>query len=243
VILAFDTSTTTAVVAVGRGARLLAGAHEPAPRAYDEGLIPRIAAVLDRAGLRPADLEAIACGRGPGSFTGLRIALATAKGYAFALGRPLLLVSSTAAAALGARRFPAAVAVIDAKRGQVFAQAFDLGRRPRRTPAVPEERGRTVVDAGDLGAWIDAQALARPVALVGSAFAGAGSARPGLPAYVRPARLAHPAAGDLLRLARFEWAAGRFAEAEGAEPEYLRPPPFGRPRELPRGARGSRGGP
>lgn len=234
--LAFDTSTATAVIAVARGARLLAAREEPAPRAYDEGLLPRIAGALAEAKVAPGDLELVACGRGPGSFTGLRIALATAKGYAFALGRPLVVVSSTAALAVGTPG--ATVVVLDAKRGEFFAQTFvERGRGL----GPPRERDRAIVPAAGLAEWISARRLPKPVVLVGEglpAALAAGFVPPG-GCEVRAAR--HPSAAVLLRLVRFEASARRWADVDRVEPEYLRPPPYNPPKGGPKLARGSRG--
>lgn len=80
-----------------------------------------------RAGITPAQLDAVAIGAGPGSFTGLRIGMATAKGIAFATGRPLWAVSSLAALAypeLERDDSGIVVAVLDARRGEVFAGAY-----------------------------------------------------------------------------------------------------------------------
>ena len=238
----FDTSTATAVVAVGRGSRLLAAQHEPAPRAYDEGLVPRIVAALAQAGLEPGDLDAVACGRGPGSFTGLRIALATAKGYAFALDRPLVLVGSTEAIALGAPRGArAAVVVLDAKRGELFAQAFAFAPGAARGRREAREIARVVLDASALSGWIAERRMAGPVAIVGNAVAQLASVAHELPGTVTIVEVGFPPGGRLLELAHREFLAGRFADVDAAEPDYIRPPPFNRPREFHRGARGSRG--
>jgi tRNA threonylcarbamoyladenosine biosynthesis protein TsaB len=76
--------------------------------------------MLAGARLRPADLEALVVGVGPGSFTGIRMALATARGLSLALGIPAAGVSTLAALAKGA---PGALPVIDAKRSEVFSEA------------------------------------------------------------------------------------------------------------------------
>lgn len=238
-MLAFDTSTATAVIAVARGARLLAAREEPAPRAYDEGLLPRIARVLEDAGVTPRDLDVVACGRGPGSFTGLRIALATAKGYAFALGRPLVLVSSTAPLALE-RRHGTTVVVLDAKRGEFFAQAFATAPRGRAA-GTPREACRAILPAGELAGWLTTRRLSRPIEVVGEGVPAALSAGLTLPDGCRVGQARHPPAEALVRLARFEAAARRWAVPDRAEPEYLRPPPFNPPRGGPKLARGSRG--
>ena len=83
-------------------------------------LLPLIAEVLGELASSPRELSAVVCGAGPGSFTGLRIGVATAKGLCFALSRPLVLVSSLETLAEGAPR--PSLAVLDAGRGQVYAR-------------------------------------------------------------------------------------------------------------------------
>src|SRR4051812_6985793 len=100
-LLAIDTSTLTASAAVLDGGRIVVERHAAATQT-SEALLPLVDEVLREAGLAPTQLDALACGAGPGSFTGLRIGLATAKGLCFALGKPLLAVSSLAALALEA---------------------------------------------------------------------------------------------------------------------------------------------
>ncbi|MDQ3370553.1 MAG: tRNA (adenosine(37)-N6)-threonylcarbamoyltransferase complex dimerization subunit type 1 TsaB, partial [Myxococcota bacterium] len=104
IVLGLDTATLTAGIAVIDDARVLAQAtHGPAPSEHTTGrtsdLLVTVDAVCRSAGIGPLELDAIAIGAGPGSFTGLRIGMATAKGIAFAARRPLWAVSSLAALA------------------------------------------------------------------------------------------------------------------------------------------------
>lgn len=124
-LLGLDTATMTASAAVIiDGAVAAAEDIHTGHGATSEGLMPLIARVLERAGVAPRDLDAVAVGAGPGSFTGLRIGMATAKGIAFAAGIPLWAVSSLAALALGAVRRGATgtiIPVLDARRGELYA--------------------------------------------------------------------------------------------------------------------------
>jgi tRNA threonylcarbamoyl adenosine modification protein YeaZ len=97
-VLGLDTATSTAGIAIVDGDRVLGEArHDTRGRGAD--LLVKIDEVCRAAGVAPGALDAIAIGAGPGSFTGLRIGMATAKGIAFAANRPLWAVSSLAALA------------------------------------------------------------------------------------------------------------------------------------------------
>jgi tRNA threonylcarbamoyladenosine biosynthesis protein TsaB len=112
-VLAFDTATPVATVALVRDDHVLG---ERASRAVN--ILVEANRLLGEAGLEPDGLEGLAVGVGPGSFTGVRIGLATARGLALALGIPAAGVSTLAALAAGA---PDALPVIDAQRHEVFA--------------------------------------------------------------------------------------------------------------------------
>ena len=132
VILGFDTSTAASAACVLRDDGVAFEALPrpealSAPPAHAHELMPAIAGVMDEAGARFGSLEAIAVGVGPGSFTGLRIGIATARALAGAEGLPLRPVSSLAALAAGIEA-EAALALIDAKRGEVFAALYADGR-------------------------------------------------------------------------------------------------------------------
>src|SRR5438270_5446530 len=129
-ILALDTSTLQASVALASDGQLVAE-RERVVTTHSESLLVLVDECLRAADLRPADVDVVACGAGPGSFTGLRIGLATAKGLCFALGRPLALVSSLEALAARAPDGPAC-AIIDAYKCEVFAGRFTVkGGVPR----------------------------------------------------------------------------------------------------------------
>jgi tRNA threonylcarbamoyladenosine biosynthesis protein TsaB len=125
-VLGIDTATGIASVAVLDGTTVLAETRsETAGHRAD--LLVLVDDVCNRAGVTPRELDGIAIGAGPGTFTGLRIGMATAKGIGFAAQRPLWAVSSLAALAhadLESDPSGIVVAVIDARRGEVYAGAY-----------------------------------------------------------------------------------------------------------------------
>jgi tRNA threonylcarbamoyladenosine biosynthesis protein TsaB len=123
ILLGFDSATLTISVAVTRDGEVLF-ADDAGAAPSSEVLLPLVDRGLAAAGLRPAELGGIACGAGPGSFTGLRIGVATAKGLALALGVPLYLPSSLAALAFGVDASRPVLAMLDARRQEVFAGLF-----------------------------------------------------------------------------------------------------------------------
>lgn len=137
-VLGLDTATHTAGIAIvdGDGAVIAETTHDSSGRSSD--LLVALDDVCKRAGVSPRELDAVAIGAGPGSFTGLRIGMATAKGIAFAAKRPLWAVSSLAALAHDALEALAnqqlfthvdgvIVAALDARRGEVFAGCYRHG--------------------------------------------------------------------------------------------------------------------
>jgi tRNA threonylcarbamoyladenosine biosynthesis protein TsaB len=156
ILLGLDTATATAGIAIvdDHGRVLAEARHDTSGRGAD--LLVSIDEVCRAAGAPPRGIAAVAVGAGPGSFTGLRIGMATAKGIAFAAGRPLWAVSSLAALAddamhelandqLLAHADGVICAVLDARRGEVFAGCF------RHGALLAPER---VMAPGELGPWV-----------------------------------------------------------------------------------------
>lgn len=115
-LLALDTSTRSATVALTIGDEI-AAERQREVTTHSEGLLALIDDVLRDGGVPVGDLDGIVCGSGPGSFTGLRIGMATAKGLCFATGKRLYCVESMTALALGARDLaPLTLTVLDAGR-------------------------------------------------------------------------------------------------------------------------------
>ncbi|WP_421707902.1 tRNA (adenosine(37)-N6)-threonylcarbamoyltransferase complex dimerization subunit type 1 TsaB [Algihabitans sp.] len=135
IVLAFDCAGRELSVALGRGGEVLAARRERRLRGHGERLFGLIQEVLSEAGLNYADLDMIAVTRGPGSFTGLRIGLAAARGLALAGGQPVfaattfeLAMASVPVAQAEGRHI---VALVDSKRRDLFVQIATLGRDKR----------------------------------------------------------------------------------------------------------------
>ena len=127
-LLALDSSTRAAYVAVGRGGRTLAVESVDARANASSALLPAVARAVAAAGLTPAELGAVAVAGGPGSFTGLRIAAATAKGIVAALGVPLYACSGLLALAAAHRDAGVPVcALFDARNREVYAGCWRFG--------------------------------------------------------------------------------------------------------------------
>ena len=127
-VLALDTATTGCSACVWRAGQALAAESDPMARGQAGALMPMIDRVLDAAGVLPGDLDAVAVTRGPGAFTGLRIALATARGFALALGVPCVGVTTLEAVAHGVpaqeRTGAKVLACVESKREDIFVQVF-----------------------------------------------------------------------------------------------------------------------
>lgn len=141
VVLGFDTATSGTTVCVLRGdgeafERNPGPEELRSPPAHAAELMPRVVEAMDVAEVGWGDLERIAVGVGPGSFTGLRVGIATARALAHARGLALHPVSSLAALAEGIDA-PVRLPLIDARRGELFAALFE-GDEPRWEPFVTD---------------------------------------------------------------------------------------------------------
>ncbi|VTU37645.1 tRNA (adenosine(37)-N6)-threonylcarbamoyltransferase complex dimerization subunit type 1 TsaB [Variovorax sp. RA8] len=206
-LLAFDTSTEWMSVAVRHGERLVSRTG-PGGAQASSSLIPLILELLAEAGLAMAELDAIAFGRGPGSFTGLRTACSVAQGLGFGAGVPLLPVDTLHAVAEEARhRFGAArmVALLDARMDELYVAHYDF-EQPALSDAEPRLLAPEQVQVPP--GW----------ALAGNVFAAYGERLPAAAARHE----ALPAAEAMLRLAPGLLAAGRAVAPAQAWPLYVR---------------------
>lgn len=228
-LLAIETATEACSIAV-----LVDGAvierFEIAPRRHTELALPWAEALLAEAGIAKSQLDAIAVGRGPGAFTGVRLAIALAQGIALALDRPLLPVSTLAALAMQARARTGSgslssesepdpvpdriLAAIDARMGEIYVAGFQ--RAGDRLVATSDEIVIAPKDylAADGDDWHG----------VGTGFAAAdgvlGTRLRDLLATVDAAALPH--AADVARLGALVFARGEAIAPERIEPAYLR---------------------
>jgi len=127
VLLALDTSGPVGSVAVGSAGQVLALVSLTERQEHAARLVPAIDRALCAAALAPGDLTGVVVGEGPGSFTGVRVAAATAKGLARALDVPLWAVSSLTAAALVADVGPVRYALFDARGDRVYGACYGVG--------------------------------------------------------------------------------------------------------------------
>lgn len=215
-LLAIETSTEACSVAVLAGDAVLER-HALAPRRHAELVLPWAEALLAEAGLARSALDAVAVGRGPGAFTGVRLGISIAQGIALALDLPLLPVSTLAVLARGGARDGGAarvLAAIDARMGEVYAGAFIADGAGLRALGPETVSAPEAVVLPDRGPWRG----------VGTGF----SAGEGVLASRFADRLASvdagalPRAGDLARLAARDLAAGGGVAPERVEPAYLR---------------------
>lgn len=126
VILSLETAAIGGSICVARGADALATREGDSKVSHSNSLLSDINECLQEAGLCLADIDLFACASGPGSFTGLRIGIATLKALAATLDRPCVGVPTLNAVAQSAGESQATVALLPAGRGEVFAQMFSV---------------------------------------------------------------------------------------------------------------------
>ncbi|MEO5628543.1 MAG: tRNA (adenosine(37)-N6)-threonylcarbamoyltransferase complex dimerization subunit type 1 TsaB [Thermomonas sp.] len=221
-LLALETATEACSVAVLVDGEVIER-FEIAPRRHTELALPWAEALLAEAGIAKSQLDAIAVGRGPGAFTGVRLAIALAQGIALALDRPLLPVSTLAALAAGLP-LPRAgerrgegeciLAAIDARMGEIYVATFD-----RDGAGVVATSAEVVVAPANylLPDGLDWHG-------VGSGFAAANGvlATRLQPQLASVDALALPHAADVARLGAMAFARGEGIAPERIEPAYLR---------------------
>lgn len=217
-LLALETATRVCSVALARGADVIALRENRDARLHAERLLPLIDALLGEASVRLADVEAFAVSIGPGSFTGLRIGLASVKAFALGDARPVAPVSTLAALCAGAADEAGAApvaALLDARRGAYYAACVSRAGLAR-ADVLPD----VVLTPSALAARLPRGAC---VVVGEGAQAGAeqlAAQRPDLALLARPGGGASAAAVARLGAALLAEGAGR--DAAELVPAYLR---------------------
>lgn len=217
-ILAIDTATEACSVAIWDQGEVHA-LFELCPREHTQRILPLVQQVLAESGLSLSQLDALAFGRGPGSFTGVRIGIGIAQGLALGAELPMLGISTLQTMAQGAWRMTGAqrvLAAIDARMGEVY-----WGQYERQLD------GQWLESAGE-AVLSPQQVLERTQPLQGDwAHVGTGwQTYPDLVAgsslNITDGQMLLPQAEDMLPLALLAWQQGLAVSVENAEPTYLR---------------------
>ena len=214
-LLALDTAASRCSAALWLDGRLTER-DAPAERVQAESVLPMVEELLQDAGLKLTQLDALAFGRGPGAFTGLRVAAAVAQGLAYGAGLPVVPVSNLAALAHAAFRRHGAqkvLACLDARMHEVYWGAFTC-----RSGSVEPLSEEALCPPGEIHpppphTWFGA----------GSGWGVHGNAlKPRVPTLEGTDASLMATAGDVVRLAEIAFKQGLSLPPEGALPVYLR---------------------
>ena len=217
-ILAVDTATENCSVALMIGDDVISRC-EYAPREHTTKILPMIDAVLADAGIKLKQLDALAYGRGPGSFTGVRIGIGIAQGLAFGANLPMIGVSTLAAMAQGSFRLHQAehvLTAIDARMGELYWAQYQrkidgdwllLGNEQVISPDVLLANVQA-----DQNTWLTA----------GTGWEAYPELLSQLPFNAQRGSVLYPDSQDMVHLAKYAFARGEIVTAEAASPVYLR---------------------
>lgn len=217
-ILAIDTTTEACSVALWNDGTTFAH-FELCPREHTQRILPLVRAALADADVKLTDLDALAFGRGPGSFTGVRIGIGIAQGLALGAELPMIGVSTLATMAQGAWRKTGAtrvLAAIDARMGEVYWAEYQRDAdgvwHGEETEAVlkPEAVSERLQQLD--GSW----------AMVGTGWGAWPELAANSPLTLTDGEMLLPTAEDMLPIARQLFAAQKWVAVEQAEPVYLR---------------------
>jgi tRNA threonylcarbamoyladenosine biosynthesis protein TsaB len=223
-LLTIDTACRIGTVAVMDGSSVISSFDSMEQTRHGERLLDLVARALEQASCSLSDLDLIAAGMGPGSFTGVRVGMATAKGLALAVSRPLVGVVSLEAMAHAARSIVGerpVVAMLDAKKGEVFLGAYGPSGQPLGAPThLPRDQAAawmTAIESKGAGPCFVCGEVARELDLASWSV------------------LSHPmcdlpAALAIGAIAQATWASSRVSQLDLLEPLYVRPPDIQAPR-------------
>jgi tRNA threonylcarbamoyladenosine biosynthesis protein TsaB len=215
-LLALETAGPEIGVALLEGEHLLGERSLGAAARHDAELLPAIDLLLRACGARLEAVAALGLSVGPGSFTGLRVGLATALGLCFGTQRPIVPVPTLQALSLHAEGASCIAPALDARQGLVYGGLYGPGGAPLREDCASEPL-----------AWLDSLRSAGKVCLLGSGAdlcAELIRARLGARATLLPAALGVPRASTVGRLAARLWLEGRELPPQQVRLRYLRAP-------------------
>lgn len=221
-LLAIETATSVCSVALWQDGEVTVELTLNRPRAHAENLVPMLSDALRYGGLKASDVDVLAVSAGPGSYTGLRIGVSTAKGLAAAVDAKLVAVPSLEALAFGSRyalsEGDVMVAAFDARRDEVFAAAFAASTNGR----LDEVRRTDAILVGEAAEWLGN--VEGNVLLAGDGAAKLHVALTGLDFDVMrlPQMDVFPSAGAVARLGAERLSSGDTADVASFEPHYLK---------------------
>ena len=219
-ILALETSAKAVSAAVSEDGKILASGYQDTGLTHSRTLMPIVEHILKNTDLTVHDMDVIAAAVGPGSFTGIRIGVAAAKGLACAAQKPVVGVSTLAAMARNvAFTDGLVVCAMDARRQQVYNALFEAkdGHLTRLT----EDRA---ISLEDLAAELKASPLPRTIVGDSGQLCLRYMEAAGVPCRLAPPHLVMQNAMSVALAAEEEALAGRLTDAQGLLPLYLRPP-------------------
>jgi tRNA threonylcarbamoyladenosine biosynthesis protein TsaB len=224
-ILGIETATTVFAVGLSRGHQLIARTEVFLDKYHARLIAVAVQQLLDNLELKPNDLDAVAVSAGPGSYTGLRIGMAAAKGYCMALDKPLITIGTLEALAAALRheaerRQACIVPLLDARRMEVYTATYAANGEELDPP------GAVIMDR----ARLENLNARRPALLVGDGVTKCLPLMEGLTNLIPYAEV-KPSVEGLLHLAAICFAGQQFANLAIAEPLYLKPPATTEPRK------------
>ena len=219
-ILALDTSTENCSAALSINGNVLVRELE-SPREHTKRILPMVDSLLSEAGIKLKDLDALAFGRGPGSFTGVRIGTGIAQGLAFGADLPMLPISTLAAMAQGAHRLHKVTDVlpaIDARMGEIYFGQYKLNNAGIMTLVDNE----MVVTPDDLLANFNKPEQAFHTLGTGWATYAEQLAALNVAKLTACEGIQFPASQDMIALAAADYENGKAVAGEDAMPVYVR---------------------
>jgi tRNA threonylcarbamoyladenosine biosynthesis protein TsaB len=224
-ILGIETATIAFAVGLSRGVELVARIEVFLDKHHARLIAVAVQQLLDNLELKPQQLDAVAVTAGPGSYTGLRLGMAAAKGFCMALDKPLITIGTLEALAANLRheaqrRQARIIPLLDARRMEVYTATYTPTGEELAPPSA------TVVDRE----WLEGQNAKGPALLVGDGVAKCLPLLEGLDNLTPYSETRHGVEG-LLYLAGLRFASGQYSDLATAEPLYLKPPATTEPRK------------